>query len=98
MKVFEMRGEVVAAFESLQSGKCIGKAVVRLEPAPETSLVSNGVGCVLVTGGLTGLVVVTGEALVEAGVRCVVLASRSGRIKHSDQGLEQRLEEMREHK
>ena len=34
----------------------------------------------------------TAEALVEAGARCVVLASRSGKVKYSDQGLDERLE------
>ena len=48
----------------------------------------------LVTGGLGGLGIVTAEALVEMGVQCVVLASRSGRIKHSDQGLQDRLDSL----
>ena len=34
----------------------------------------------------------TAEVLVDSGVRCVVLVSRSGRVKHSNQGLEERLE------
>jgi len=51
-----------------------------------------GKGAALITGGLGGLGVVTAEALVEAGATCVVLASRSGQLKHSDQGLQQRLD------
>ena len=95
MKVFEMRGELVQAFRWLQSGKAVGKVVVRLEPAPQLSPLSDGEGCVLVTGGLGGLGIVTAEALAEAGARCVVLTSRSGKVKHSDQGLQQRLEALR---
>ncbi len=95
MKVFEMRGELVEAFRWLQSGKAIGKVVVRVDPPPELSSVSDGRGAVLISGGLGGLGIVTAEALVEAGARCVVLASRSGELKHSDQGLEQRLEALR---
>jgi myxalamid-type polyketide synthase MxaB len=94
-KVFEVRGQLVDAFRWLQSGKCIGKVVVRVEPAPDSSAVGDGQGVVLVTGGLGGLGIVTAEALAEAGARCVVLASRSGRVKHADQGLEERLEAMR---
>ena len=58
----------------------------------ESSPVSDAQGCVLVTGGLGGLGIVTAEALVEAGARCVVLCSRSGKIKRSDQGLQERLD------
>ena len=58
-------------------------------------LLRNCKGAVLVTGGLGGLGIVTAEALVEAGAQCVVLASRSGKVKHSDQGLESRLESLR---
>ena len=49
----------------------------------------------LITGGLGGLGIVTAEALTETGVQCVVLASRSGSVKYSDQGLEQRLDSLR---
>ena len=92
MEVFEMRGQLVDAFRFLQSGKAIGKVVVRVEPPPDASPVRDGKGAVLVTGGLGGLGIVTAEALVEAGARCVVLASRSGKVKYSDQGLDERLE------
>ena len=95
IKVFEMRGELVRAFRWLQSGKAIGKVVVRMEPPPQLSRVNGGRGCVLVTGGLGGLGVVTAEALVEAGARCVVLSSRSGKVKHVHQGLGERLEGLR---
>lgn len=55
-------------------------------------------GAVLVTGGLGGLGIVTAEALVEAGVSCVVLASRSGRVSREGQGLQERLEALEESK
>jgi len=49
----------------------------------------------IITGGLGGLGVVTAEALVDAGARYVVLASRSGKIKYLDQGLDERLEALK---
>ena len=51
-------------------------------------------GTAVITGGLGGLGLVTAEVLVESGVRCVVLVSRSGRVKHSGQGLEERLQSL----
>ena len=51
-------------------------------------------GTAVITGGLGGLGLVTAEVLVESGVRCVVLVSRSGRVKHSGQGLEKRLQSL----
>ena len=64
-----------------------------VDPPPYLSSENQGVA--LITGGLGGLGVVTAEALVEAGVKRVVLASRSGQVKHSDQGLQERLELLR---
>jgi len=55
----------------------------------------NFVGTSIVTGGLGGLGLMTAKVLIEAGVRCVVLVSRSGTVKHSDQGLEVRLDALR---
>merc|ERR1711965_1238198 len=52
----------------------------------------GGDGAVVVTGGLGALGVVTAETLVEMGARCIVLASRSGKIKHDGQGLQERLD------
>ena len=40
--------------------------------------------------------IVAAEALAEAGARCVVLASRSGEVKYSNQGLIERLEVLRQ--
>jgi hypothetical protein len=53
-----------------------------------------GNGVALITGGLGGLGLVSAEALVEAGLHCIVLVSRSGTIKRSNQGLEQKLESL----
>jgi polyene macrolide polyketide synthase len=90
-KVYTLRGELKAAFAWLQSGNAIGKVVVSVEPPiAKSSWVSEG--AIVVTGGLGGLGLVTAEALVEAGARCVVLVSRSGRVKYSDQGLEARMQ------
>ena len=51
-----------------------------------------GDGAVLITGGLGGLGIVTAEALVDMGARCIVLASRSGKVKYDGQGLQERLD------
>jgi len=56
---------------------------------------SSGQGVALITGGTGGLGILTAEALVELGVTCVVLSSRSGRISRGYQGLDQRLEALR---
>jgi len=50
-------------------------------------------GVALITGGGGGLGVVTAGSLVEMGVKCVILASRSGRLQ-KDQGLEERVAKM----
>jgi hypothetical protein len=52
-------------------------------------------GSAVVTGGLGGLGLVTAEALIEAGLQHIVLVSRTGNLKYSDQGLEVRLEKLR---
>lgn len=49
-------------------------------------------GCVLITGGLGGLGVVTAEALAEAGATKFILASRSGHVARDGQGLDDRLQ------
>ena len=54
MEVFEMRGQLVDAFRFLQSGKAIGKVVVRVEPPPDASPVRDGKGAVLVMGSGCG--------------------------------------------
>jgi len=96
MKVFELRGELIDAFRCLQGGKNIGKVVVRVESTPSPSSLWKGDGSILITGGLGGLGIVTAEMFVELGVRTVVLASRSGKLKYDGQGLSARLDELRE--
>eukprot|EP00971_Amphidinium_carterae_P311355 6188426-Amphidinium_carterae.1 len=49
-------------------------------------------GACVITGGLGGLGVVTAESLVEAGGRCMVLCSRSGKITRDNQGLGDKLD------
>lgn len=52
-------------------------------------------GVAIITGGTGGLGLVTAEALVEMGVKNIVLSSRSGRISRGNQGLDVRLEAIR---
>jgi len=52
-------------------------------------------GVALITGGTGGLGILTAEALVEVGVKIIVLSSRSGRISRDYQGLGLRLEALR---
>jgi len=61
------------------------------QPAPKLRW-GPGNGVAVVTGGLGGLGIVTAEAFVEAGVRTVVLCSRSGGVARDGQGLAERLE------
>ena len=91
MKLFEMRGELMAAFRYLQSGSAIGKVVVRVEPSPHQSPVYDGQGAVLVTGGLGGLGLRAAALLVEGGASRVLLASRSGGVGRDSRGVEARL-------
>ena len=53
-------------------------------PGSNTSVSSEGVA--LITGGTGGLGITTAEAMVDAGVRCVVLSSRSGAISATAPG------------
>ena len=48
-------------------------------------------GAYIITGGLGGLGLVTARVLVQLGVNKIVLVSRSGKVAHSDQGLEETL-------
>jgi len=52
-------------------------------------------GVALITGGTGGLGILTAEALVESGVKIIVLSSRSGKISRDYQGLGLRLEALR---
>src|SRR3990167_4516925 len=60
-------------------------------PSPNNQLQE---GVVLITGGLGGLGLVSAEALVECGAKLIILVSRSGTVKRSGQGLEDRLESL----
>eukprot|EP00592_Proboscia_alata_P026888 CAMPEP_0194440454 /NCGR_PEP_ID=MMETSP0176-20130528/115953_1 /TAXON_ID=216777 /ORGANISM="Proboscia alata, Strain PI-D3" /LENGTH=110 /DNA_ID=CAMNT_0039264725 /DNA_START=45 /DNA_END=374 /DNA_ORIENTATION=+ len=52
------------------------------------------VGTALITGGLGGLGVLTAEVLCTLGIQCLVLVSRSGKIKYDEQGLQERLDDV----
>ena len=90
--------EEVAYREGVRHVRRLQKSPQELQESAKlshTSFLNGRPSTALITGGLGGLGIVTAEALVEAGVQCVVLASRSGRVKYSDQGLEQRLDNLR---
>ena len=96
MTVFEMRKDLVGAFQWLREGRSIGKVVVRID----RPLASPGLGVVVVTGGLGGLGLVAAEACCDLGARTVILVSRSGGVKYTGQNIEERLrrlQERREH-
>jgi hypothetical protein len=88
MTVSNMGSNLVDAFRSLQSGSIVGKAVVKVS---SVAPIRRDGGVAIVTGGLGGLGLITAEVLVDYGVSCIVLASKSGVIKHLNQGLEERL-------
>ncbi|KAL7542765.1 hypothetical protein ACHAXR_013097 [Thalassiosira sp. AJA248-18] len=54
------------------------------------------IGVAVITGGLGGLGLVTAELLVDMGATHVVLVSRSGKVKHAGQGLEERLSRLQQ--
>jgi hypothetical protein len=67
---------------------------ITLNHSQQSFIFTDQNGVALITGGLGGLGLVSAEALVEAGLHCIVLVSRSGTIKRSNQGLEQKLESL----
>jgi hypothetical protein len=73
---FDMEAQHELAFRTLQSGLNIGKIVVRIATRPSVN------GDHIVTGGTSGLGLLTGRWLAQRGARCVVLASRSGVLAH----------------
>jgi len=52
---------------------------------------SPHLGAYIITGGLGGLGLLTAKVLVEVGVKCLVLLSRSGKVSYEGQGLEEQL-------
>lgn len=75
LESFLLESQYELAFRALQSGLNLGKIVVRLAPR------TTGVGCNhVVTGGTTGLGLLTGRWLAQRGAEHLVLASRSGSL------------------
>ena len=74
-QTFDLRTHLEAAFRLLQSGKNIGKVVVRVASSNPAALVS---GTQLLTGGTGGLGLLTARWLAQRGAPTVVLASRGG--------------------
>ena len=87
-QVFELRSGWEAAFRLLQSGRNIGKVVVRVDPFEQRggsgpdSAASNATtgGVQLLTGGTGGLGLLTARWLAQRGAPAVVLASRGGTL------------------
>ena len=71
---FDMGAQYELAFRTLQSGLNTGKVVVRIA-ASHSALPSGGH---VVTGGTSGLGLLTGRWLAQHGASCLVLASRGG--------------------
>ena len=69
-----MEAQHEVAFRTLQSGLNTGKIVVRVAPRTADS---DGVHAV--TGGTSGLGLLTGRWLAQRGARSIILAQRSGR-------------------
>ena len=77
LRSFDMEREFELAFRTLQSGLNTGKIVVRV--APHFTVLS---GVQLITGGTSGLGLLTGRWLVQRGARALILASRSGLMQN----------------
>ena len=75
-------------------GERMGCRLQEISPISRSYSLPRLCGVALVTGGLGGLGIVTAEALIETGMRCLILASRSGKVKYSDQNLENRLQRL----
>jgi NADPH:quinone reductase-like Zn-dependent oxidoreductase len=72
---FDMEGQYELAFRTLQSGRNTGKIVLRI-----TSRATGAIGGHAVTGGTSGLGLLTARWLAQHGARSLVLASRSGKL------------------
>eukprot|EP00966_Prymnesium_polylepis_P051025 1181282-Prymnesium_polylepis.1 len=72
---FDLETQYLAAFRILQNGTNTGKMVMRIGAH------SSGLGGAhVVTGGTSGLGMLTGRWLAQRGARRLVLASRSGKL------------------
>ena len=91
---FSLRGQLTSAIDLVRSDNT-PKNVVLTVDAPVSRAAYLATGAIIITGGLGGLGLVTADALVESGAKCLVLVSRSGAIKYADQGLNERLTALR---
>jgi len=80
MHTFELRRQLEAAFRLLQSGRNVGKVVVRVQ-TPQERPVSGAFGHML-SGGTGGLGLLTARWLSGHGATTLTLASRSGMLAH----------------
>ena len=74
LRSFDMVAQAELAFRTLQAGRNVGKVVVRIAARCDAS----PRGTHAVTGGTSGLGLLTGRWLAERGARTLVLASRRG--------------------
>jgi len=94
MYAFHFRGQLSSAIDFVRSDNT-PKNVVLTVDASVSRAAYLATGAIIITGGLGGLGLVTADALVESGAKCLVLVSRSGAIKYADQGLNERLTALR---
>ena len=74
LRSFDMEAQHELAFRTLQSGLNTGKIVVRVATRPSVD------GDHIVTGGTSGIGLLTGRWFAQRGARCLVLVSRSGTL------------------
>ena len=86
-----MRTQYELAFRTLQGGLNMGKIVLRITPCTVGPLDDGDSRDAratgrrhLVTGGTSGLGLLTGRWLAQRGAQCVTLASRSGALMMQD--------------
>jgi NADPH:quinone reductase-like Zn-dependent oxidoreductase/3-oxoacyl-(acyl-carrier-protein) synthase/acyl carrier protein len=92
---FDFVREYKEAFNFLRRGENIGKVVLKTKfcnssEADRTLLVKDG--NVIITGGMGGLGLLAAKVLSQLGAANIFLVSRSGKIAHNGQGLEDDLE------
>ena len=76
LRAFELEHQYESAFRLLQSGRNLGKVVVR--PTTSSDRRDEGTSTHVLTGGTGGFALLTARWLGQRGASCVVLASRSG--------------------
>jgi acyl transferase domain-containing protein/NADPH:quinone reductase-like Zn-dependent oxidoreductase/acyl carrier protein len=92
---FDFESEYLDAFRTLKSGENVGKVVLTQRPAVNNAVAVQG-GAFVVTGGLGGLGLQTAKVLAQEGANHIFLVSRSGKVSHEGQGLEEDLRWLQE--